>query len=89
MLLLLAAGWSGICNASGIAASAIVMDTLPAKKIADQKPLKQKEKGPDKTIKEVPRAKNQSRPKAIVTKPIKIKPVKVIKPKINGKGFGK
>jgi len=89
MLLLFTAGWSGICNASVVTVPAIVMDTLPAKKMADQKLPKQKAKGPDKTIKEVPRAKNQSAPKAVVIKPIKMKPVKVIKPKINGKGFGK
>jgi hypothetical protein len=89
MVFLLTAGWSGICNASGIIMPAIVSDTLPAKKMAEQKPMKQNKKGPEKIIKEVPRAKNQSAPKAIVVKPVKVKPVKVIKPRINGKGFGK
>lgn len=86
---LLTAGWSGICNATGGVKPAIVTDTLPAKKMAGPKPLDKKEKGPDRSIKEVPRAKNQSRPKAVVIKPVKMKPIKVIKPKINGKGLGK
>ncbi len=89
MLLLLLAGWSGICNASGITIPVMVTDTLPAKKLADQKPLKEKGNAQAKTVKAVPKAKNQVRPKAIGVKPVKMKPIKVIKPKINGKGFGK
>jgi hypothetical protein len=89
MLLLMLAGWSGICNASGITIPVMVTDTLPAKKLADQKPPKEKGNAQAKTIKEVPKAKNQARPKAVTIKPVKMKPVKVIKPKINGKGFGK
>ncbi|MGN7784044.1 hypothetical protein ACTJIJ_05945 [Niabella sp. 22666] len=89
MLLLLLAGWSGICNASGITIPVMVTDTLPAKKLADEKPLKEKGNAQAKTVKAVPKAKNQVRPKAIGVKPVKMKPIKVIKPKINGKGFGK
>ncbi len=89
MLLLLAAGWSGICNASGIILPVMVTDTLPAKKQADQKTPREKGTAPAKTVKAVPKAKNQARPKVIGVKPVKVKPVKVIRPKINGKGFGK
>lgn len=89
MLLLLAAGWSGICNASDITIPVMVTDTLPSKKMADQKVPKEKGKAQAKTVKAVPKAKNQVRPKAIGVKPVKMKPIKVIKPKINGKGFGK
>lgn len=85
----LTAGWSGICNASGITIPVMVTDTLPAKKLADQKAPKEKGNAQAKTVKAVPKAKNQVRPRAITVKPVKMKPVKVIKPRINGKGFGK
>lgn len=42
-----------------------------------------------KAIKEVPRAKNLEKPKAIKMPSVKIKPVKIIKPKIKGIGLGK
>ncbi|MBZ4187466.1 hypothetical protein [Niabella beijingensis] len=42
-----------------------------------------------KPIKEVPKAKNQAKPKMVAPPGLKMKPIKIIKPKINGKGLGR
>lgn len=69
-----------------------VADTVPRQQteIPDNKkeaPTQPVVKG--KPIKEVPKAKNQVKPKMVNPSSIKMKPVKIIKPKINGKGLGR
>ncbi|MCD2425541.1 hypothetical protein LQ567_22345 [Niabella pedocola] len=69
-----------------------VADTVPRQQttVPDNKqdaPRQPVAKG--KPIKEVPKAKNQAKPKMVTPASIKIKPVKIIKPKINGKGLGR
>lgn len=70
----------------------IPADTIPLQKkdipASENKTARQQvPKG--KPIKEVPRAKNQAKPKMVVSPSIKMKPVKIIKPKINGRGLGR
>ncbi|MGJ7033768.1 hypothetical protein [Niabella hirudinis] len=83
-----------IAGSMGIEKSgALLRDTIPLEKqeiIADKKepPGRQNNSGV-KPIKEVPRAKNQAKPKMVVAPKVKMRPVKIIKPKINGKGLGR
>ncbi|WP_018628649.1 hypothetical protein [Niabella aurantiaca] len=71
----------------------IITDTIPAQKqdvpVEKKEPPGRQNVAKGKPIKEVPRAKNQAKPKMVVAPRVKIKPVKIIKPKINGKGLGR
>lgn len=69
-----------------------ITDTIPQqqKVVQDVRDKVQEQTGQKvKAIKEVPRAKNLEKPKAIKMPSVKIKPVKLIKPKIKGIGLGK
>ncbi|MCF3112047.1 hypothetical protein LL912_24885 [Niabella sp. CC-SYL272] len=69
-----------------------VADTIPQQQQeipADEKEIARQPLAKGKPIKEVPRAKNQAKPQMVTPAPIKMRPVKIIKPKISGKGLGR
>lgn len=71
---------------------AMAADTIPPQKKdvpADDKNAAATNVPKGKPIKEVPKAKNQAKPKMVAPPGLKMKPVKIIKPKINGKGLGR
>jgi|GEM_PF-5995266 len=71
----------------------IITDTIPLQKqdvpVDKKEPPGQQNVAKGKPIKEVPKAKNQAKPKMVAAPKVKMKPVKIIKPKINGKGLGR
>ncbi|MBO9592847.1 MAG: hypothetical protein J7599_08045 [Niabella sp.] len=98
-LFLVMAGWLPVNAGTGLLYKdkikkerIVIADTIPQQQ--QEIPAEQKEAGRQpvakgKPIKEVPRAKNQAKPKMVNPASIKMKPVKIIKPKINGKGLGR